>query len=255
MGTGERTQPESSCLARQLARLTPLSGAERAALGRLEHRERAIVRGAVLQREGEPARELYVLASGSVMGSLLLDDGRRQILRFYCPGDLLGLANLTYRNCTETLTSLTSGIVRPIDPAAFAETLAQHPRLGLLLLALAQVDRAELTDRLAGVGRTSARSRVAALLIEIRNQRRRADPALGATFALGLTQEEIGDATGLTAVHVSRMLRQIEDEGLIAREAKRGRITLLDEPRLAREADFVDRYAALNLEWLPTAGE
>ena len=69
----------------------------------------------------------------------------------------------------------------------------------LLLLALAQVDRAELTDRLAGVGRTSARSRVAALLIEIRNQRRRANPALGPSFALGLTQEEIGDATGLTA--------------------------------------------------------
>ena len=50
------------------------------------------------------------------------------------------------------------------------------------------------------------------------------DKAIGSEFVLGLTQEEIGDATGLTAVHVNRMLRQLEDDRLIAREG--GRVTV-----------------------------
>ena len=66
---------------------------------------------------------------------------------------------------------------------------------------------------------------------------------------LGLTQEEIGDATGLTAVHVNRMLRQFEEEGMIARDA--GRVRFRDERALARSANYVDRYEGLDLGWLP----
>jgi len=75
------------------------------------------------------------------------------------------------------------------------------------------------------------------------------DKSVGDSFVLGLTQEEIGDATGLTAVHVNRMLRQLEDDGLIAREA--GRVRFRDERSLARSANFIDRYAGLELGWLP----
>ncbi|MBL7372783.1 winged helix-turn-helix domain-containing protein, partial [Escherichia coli] len=58
--------------------------------------------------------------------------------------------------------------------------------------------------------------------------------------------------TGLTAVHVNRMLRQLEEEGLIAREG--GRMTLLDERALVRAANYVNRYEGLDLSWLPKAG-
>jgi len=77
------------------------------------------------------------------------------------------------------------------------------------------------------------------------------DKSIGDSFVLGLTQEEVGDATGLTAVHVNRMLRQLEDEGMIARE--NGHVTFTDERSLARAANFVDRYAGLDLGWLPAA--
>ena len=68
---------------------------------------------------------------------------------------------------------------------------------------------------------------------------------------LPLTQEEIGDATGLTAVHVNRMLRQLEDEALIARE--NGRVTIRNAPALMRTANYVDRFDGLDLGWLPEA--
>lgn len=61
----------------------------------------------------------------------------------------------------------------------------------------------------------------------------------------------MGDAIGLTAVHVNRMLRQLEEEGLITR--KGGRVQLLDEARLVNEARYVDRFEGLDLSWLPAA--
>ena len=64
-------------------------------------------------------------------------------------------------------------------------------------------------------------------------------------------QEEIGDATGLTAVHVNRMLRQLEDDGLISREA--GRVTFLNEAGLGRVANYTDRFSGIDLSWLPAA--
>ena len=74
------------------------------------------------------------------------------------------------------------------------------------------------------------------------------DQSTPGSFVLGLTQEEIGDATGLTAVHVNRMLRQLEEEKIISRDA--GRIRFLDEHKMARAANYVDRYAGLSLGWL-----
>ena len=71
------------------------------------------------------------------------------------------------------------------------------------------------------------------------------------TFDLKLTQEEIGDAVGLTSVHVNRMVRQMETEGLIARSD--GLYTILDEKKLTEIGHYTDRYSDLNLDWLPSA--
>lgn len=241
----------ASCFADRLGDLVTLSENERRALERLEGRERPLRRGASLQRENDRTGEMYVLARGTMMSSVLLHDGSRQILRFHFPGDLLAVASLVYREATETITALSDCVVCPFERAALAAVLAEHPRIAALILVITQIERAALTDRLAALGRTSAKARVAAILIEIRNRLRMLDQQANASFVLGLTQEEIGDATGLTAVHVNRMLRQLEDERLIARAG--GRVTLPDERALEREANFVDRYAKLDLGWLPEA--
>lgn len=132
-----------------------------------------------------------------------------------------------------------------------AQIATDQPRLFAAIVALDQMERVALTDRLAELGRTSAKSRVASVLLEVRDRLRRLDPEVGASFVPGLTQEEIGDVTGLTAVHVNRMLRQLEDEGLIVRES--GRVTLLDEARLARATNYVDRISRIDFSWIPAA--
>ena len=110
-------------------------------------------------------------------------------------------------------------------------------------------ERVALADRLASIGRTSARARVGALICELFARMRRLGLVEGDAIQLPLTQEEIGDATGLTAVHVNRMMRVLVEDGIIERNAG-GQIRLLDEGRLAADSNFVDR-SSLESGWLP----
>ncbi len=238
-----------SCFAQVLSELVELTDIEREALEKLEIRQRHLRRGVVLQREREPCSELFILRKGLMMSYVLLDDGSRQILRFLFPGDMLGVSSAIYSEAPETLAALSECVVSPFDRSALSDMMVRYPRLAAMVFVYSQIERVALTDRLAALGRTSAKARVAALLLELRNRLRTTDKSVASVFALGLTQEEVGDATGLTAVHVNRMLRQLEDEKLIAREG--GRVTLLDERALGRAANYVNRYEGLSLNWLP----
>jgi CRP-like cAMP-binding protein len=242
---------DQSCLAERLGRYLQLVDSERHALAKLEDSERILPRGAVLRAEHAPARELFVLRRGWLYSSMLLSDGNRQILALHLPGDLVGESCMAGDKAPFALTTATDVTVRVIDKLALRTLLADFPRIGAMLLALAQIERVTLADRLASIGRTPARSRVAALIVDILRRLRAGGDAPDNEVPLPLTQEEIGDATGLTAVHVNRMMRQLSDEGLVARSS--GRLRVLDEARLAGIANHVDRYAALDLSWLPPA--
>ena len=248
VGTGIYTLPVHG-FADRLGLLTTLTLNERAAIARLEDRERSLRRGAVLMREHDSGADLFVLKRGMLTSYVLLSDGSRQILRFLFPGDLVATAMLLHAKSTETVAALTDSVVAPIDRGMLATTIAAHPRLAALMIAVGQSTQQALSDRLSALGRTSAKARIAALLLEIRDGLRRADPTVGTAFALMVTQEEIGDATGLTAVHVNRMLRQLEESALIVREA--GRVRLLDERALADIANYVDRRIGIDLDWMP----
>ncbi|WP_343526262.1 Crp/Fnr family transcriptional regulator [Sphingomonas sp.] len=226
-----------------------MTQAERAALSRLEIRTRPVRRGTVLMDEQARSEELFVVRQGMLMCYVLLDDGSRQIVRFLFPGDLFALSTLVYGRSPDAVVAVTNSVVCPFDRSMIAALAVEHPRLMSLILVLNQIERVVTTDRLAGLGRTSARVRVAALLLSLRGQMRQAGLDVGASFAPGLTQEEMGDAIGLTAVHVNRMLRQLEDDGLIQREG--GHVHVLDEAGLTREAGHVDRFDGLDLNWLP----
>ncbi|OYY91175.1 MAG: transcriptional regulator [Sphingomonas sp. 28-66-16] len=239
----------TSCFADRIGDLVALTAEERAALAGLEEQERHLRRGATLQRERDRVSELFILSKGIMMSFVLLDDGSRQILRFLFPGDMLAAANLVYREAPEAIVALTDAIVCPFERDALGALVESHPRLAAVILMHHQIERVALTDRLAALGRASAKARVAALLLEWRNRLRNTDKGISTVFTLGLTQEEIGDATGLTAVHVNRMLRQLEEEALISRKA--GRVTFLDERGLVRAAHYIDRHDGLDLSWLP----
>ncbi|GGB38922.1 Crp/Fnr family transcriptional regulator [Sphingomonas metalli] len=241
-----------SVFADRLTRLIALSPDEHALLTGVEERERRVRRNGVLFSENDRVAELFVLRRGMMMSYVLLDDGSRQIQRFLFPGDLIATTSLVYAKAPDTVMAVHDSSLGAIDRQALADVVLRCPRIGLGLLALEQVERVAMSDRLAAVGRTSAKARVAALLLELRNRLRATAPAGIDSFAPGITQEEMGDATGLTAVHVNRMIRQLEEERLIGREG--GRFTIRDEASLVRIANYIDRYAGLDMGWLTVRG-
>jgi len=237
-----------SCLAERLSHYLRLSAGEQEALDRLEEQSRGFRRGAVIIRENEALRELYIVRSGWLHSSLVLGNGSRQILRFHFRGDVLGLPLLAFADSPDTVTAVTDVELCPFPRERVAALIADHPRLAALLVAMAIASRVSLADRLASIGRTPARARVSSLLCEIYGRLKILGLAEDRTVQLPLTQEEIGDATGLTSVHVNRMMRSLVEEGLIERQGSRLRI--LDEAGLCAEANFNDRNA-LDTSWMP----
>ena len=240
-----------SCFAERLKKHIKLTPAEEQALARLEENLRKVKRGTTIQRANDAVTELFVLREGRVMSFVILPDGSRQILRVFFPGDFIGSATTVYRRAPESLVALSDAVLCPFDKHALRTLLEEHPRVAALMFVLAQTERVSLTDRLASLGRTSAKARVAAFLLDMIDRLRLMNDDITDSFDLKLTQEEIGDAIGLTSVHVNRMVRQMESEALISRA--NGLIKLLDEDRLREIGHYTNRHKDLDLDWLPAA--
>jgi CRP/FNR family transcriptional regulator, anaerobic regulatory protein len=228
-----------------------LSPGEREALDRLEEQDRLCRRGATIIAENEKPRELFIVRSGWLHSSVVLGNGSRQIMRFHFQGDILGLPLLAFPRAPETVTAVTDAVLCPFSRERLATLISDHPRLASMILALTIADRVSLADRLASIGRTSARARVSSLLCELFVRLRLLGQAENATFQLPLTQEEIGDATGLTAVHVNRMFRSLGEDGIIERNGG-SQVRVLDEERLCADGAFSDR-TQIETGWLPAA--
>ena len=239
-----------SCLAERLSHYVRLSDAEQESLARLEEQDRTFRRGTAVIGENERLRELYIVRQGWLHSSVVLGNGSRQIMRFHFQGDILGLPLLAFADSPETVTAVTDAVLCPFSRERLAALISDHPRLAALILSLTVADRVALADRLASIGRTPARARVGALLCEVFARLRQLGAAREEAIQLPLTQEDIGDATGLTAVHVNRMMRGLAEDGII--ERRNGTIRLLDEKRLVAESNFTDR-TGIETGWLPAA--
>ena len=240
-----------SCLAERLSHYLALTESERRTLDGLEEIERQCKRGTIIRREQDRARELFVVKAGWLHSHVVLGDGSRQIMRFYFPGDIIGLSSLALDHSPEAIMTVSEAKIAPFDRQKLCDIFEDHPRLAALIFTVTMAERVAMADRLASIGRTSARARVASILCEIFARNRVMLGGELSELQLPLTQEDLGDATGLTAVHVNRMMRGLVEDGLIERSGNRLRLS--DEARLAREANFIDRYARIDTSWLPPA--
>jgi CRP-like cAMP-binding protein len=106
------------------------------------------------------------------------------------------------------------------------------------------VDASVFREWVANVGRRDARTRIAHLLCEFSLRLKVAGLAELTDFELPMTQEHIADCTGLTPVHVNRMLKLLDSEKLISRRTSRS-ISIGDWQKLAKVGDFDSTYLHL----------
>jgi len=241
-----------SPLETRLSQYLDLTFAERDALRALERRERGVTAGEVLIREGDTTDRLFIVARGWLHGSVQLKDGGRQILRFYFVGDISTTFSIAWGQSAATLQAVSDARLYEIPKDAFGRLFRHHPRLGALLFAVSASEQVAMADRLTSIGRTDGFTRIATLLLDIRSRLRVVDGLDGATFSLPLTQQDLGDAVGLTKTHVNRSLKALEATGLVERAGRVIRIN--DVERLAALVDFKDRHRSVATDWLPPVG-
>ena len=230
--------------------IAPIGADERRALEALEAEPQHFRRGMQIRPEDDPANHIFVLRHGCVKSSVALENADRQIIRLHFPGDLLGSAGLGYTESVDALHAANDVEVARLDKTAFARLFENYPRLGMLLYLSAQNERVTLMDRLCSVGQTSARSRVAALLITTCDRLRlEADESKQIRIPFPFTQTEMGQMAGLSAVHVNRVVKSLVSEELV--NWRREVVTVRDVKRL-RHIAAIPRHARQKpLSWLP----
>lgn len=193
--------------------------------------DRRLSAGQDLFRIGTPCDVFYNLVDGWIFQYTLLPDGRRQIFNFALPGDLLGFDPAYGSIRTYSAQALTDAVVSVIPNKVLSPLSKQYPDIGLQLASLMSRDRSLSFAHLTSIGRRSARERVAQLIIELFIRCRLYWPGHHVDdMRLPLTQEHIGDAMGLTGVHVSRVLGDLNDEGILRYRYRR--LSILDPDRL-----------------------
>ena len=193
--------------------------------------DRTIAAGQDLFSPGDPCEAVYDLVEGSVFLYNLSEDGRRQILHFALPEAIVGFHPTAGAVATYGAQALTASVVCAVPRTALGPLFRDHPEIGLRLASLIARDRSLSYDHMASIGRHSARVRVAHLILELFLRFRAQWPGHDINeMYLPLTQEHIGDATGLTGVHVNRVLAALRNERIL--EFHYRRLKILDPDRL-----------------------
>ncbi|WP_241659499.1 Crp/Fnr family transcriptional regulator [Sphingomonas glacialis] len=198
-----------------------------------------------LVRQGERAEFTCVLLSGFAYRQKIVGDGGRQIVALQVPGDAVDLQNSLLKIADHSVQALSAITMARIPRKALLEIAATHPRIAHAFWLDTLVDGSIAWEWIANIGRRDALMRLAHLLCEIALRLEVVGFHEGEAHKLPMTQEQMGDALGLTTVHVHRMIKQLERSGLIVRDKRT--IAILDEHRLREVADFQRAYLHLNL--------
>ena len=224
---------------RKLERLGPLCAEARRLLEEVPLDVRRVGADRDLIRDGECPSHCLVLLDGLACRCKVLEDGRRQILSFHVPGDILDLAGLVLGRVDHAVAAITPVEVAPVARATVLDWM-RHPDLGASLWRDTLVDAAVFREWVVNVGRRSAAQRVAHLMCELATRLHAAGSARGLTCDLPVTQADLADATGLSVVHVNRVVQELRGAGLIE---PRGRaLAVRDWEGLTRAGGFDSHY-------------
>lgn len=217
----------------------PLSEEDRIDLNSLYADARDIGARRNVIREGDRPENVHLIVEGWAARYKLLPDGSRQITAFLIPGDFCDLHVTILGEMDHGIATLTRSSVAFI-PRKRMEALTERPSLAKAFWWSTLVDEAILRSWIVNVGRRDAYEAIGHLICELYVRMKNIGLVNDHRFDLPLTQEELGDALGLTAVHVNRVLQRLRSEDLIS--LRHGLLTIHDYRRLETASGFNPNY-------------
>jgi len=203
--------------------------------------------GRTIVRSGTTMSASTLLVDGLVCRYKNLADGQRQIMELHVAGDFVDLHGFLLKRLDHNVGTLTPVRIALVPHDALRGITETHPHLGRMLWFSTLLDAAIHREKILSIGRRSAVARIAHIFCELLVRLRLVGLADETGYALPLTQADLADVTGLTSVHVNRMLKKLRDEKVLT--FRGGRVEINDWERLQRIAEFDPTY--LHLERRP----
>jgi CRP-like cAMP-binding protein len=211
------------------------SGSELAFVSRFKTGELTVEPGALILMEGSHSAHLYTVLDGWGFRYKTLEDGRRQILNYLMPGDLVGLQGTVMGEMQHSVEALSPVTLCVFERGRLNNLFTDHPTLAYDLTWIAASEERMLDSHLLSIGRRTALER-AAYLIAFLYSKARAVNLLGKEDTLPVTQQHVADTLGLSIVHTNKTLRKLSDRNLL-RWTDKGCL-VLDEAGLAAVASW-----------------
>lgn len=242
---GSRCPPTcQNCRLRATGAFTPVSPDELGFIHRFRTGARQVGAGTTIIRERSPTNQIFTLYDGWAFRYKSLSDGRRQILNFLLPGDLIGLQQELADQPIHGVEAVTDVSLCVFPRDGLLDLFQKYPRLGYDITWLSACEESYVDDSLVTVGRRTAMERVAMLLMHLYRRVERLgleskDADGGVSIDFPINQQHIADTLGLSLVHTNKTMRRLYHLGL--HEITDGRLRLLNTRALERIADYYAR--------------
>lgn len=171
--------------------------------------------GSMILSEGAHSAQLFTLLSGWAFRYKTLEDGRRQILNYILPGDLVGLQGSVIGEMQHSVESLSPVVLCVFQRDSLATLFRGHPGLAFDITWLAAREERMLDENLLSVGRRSAMERAAYLIAFIYQRAAHVGAVDGKRLLIPISQQHVADTLGLSIVHTNKTLRKLAERGLI----------------------------------------
>jgi CRP-like cAMP-binding protein len=235
---------EKSCIIKHFSHYYSLTEEEKQLLIALEESPTDIKSGSILWEKGDEANEFCTLKSGWAFSYRHMENGDRQILEVFLPGDIIGLREFAFSQRLENVRMIDDGVICHFPHKRMLDIFRLSLPLTSVMFAIGNRQQVLMTERLV-TSRRSARQKMAHFLYEMYLRLRQTNPDISNQFRLPLSQEQLADVLGLSPVHVSRTFTALSDDGLVFRD--RHHLTISDLAALCAEGEFDDCYLTDNV--------
>jgi CRP-like cAMP-binding protein len=231
------------CALRVCGLFKPITRNELGAINNVKRDHIALKAGAEIIRSGDESPEIYTLYSGWAFRFKTLSDGRRQILNFLLPGDLVGLQAAMFDAAQYGVEALTDVELCLLPRRNVWALFGEMPGLAFDVAWLGSREEGYVDDNLTSAGRRTAAERTAALIVSLYKRAKVLGLVENETFAFPLTQQHIADALGMSLVHTNKTLARLRRMGMYSRA--NGSLTLTNPRVLQRIAQHFDEEVPL----------
>jgi CRP/FNR family transcriptional regulator, anaerobic regulatory protein len=197
----------------------------------------------LLIQGGTEHRFVYRLIEGWAARTRSLGDGRDQCILIFLPGDFFAVKSMFVRRHPDSVRMLSAAVAEQIDYRDLHEAFSTDADVACRCMGQVVEEERRLHNWVVSLGQGTADERVARLFIEFHGRlsvSRTIKPA-ALTFPMPLTQSQLSDHLGITAIHVNRVLRALREKGIVT--VRDGEVTIHDLPRLTEIAEpLLDPY-------------